>query len=69
MTVTIKDIAEKAGVSFSTVSKALRNSPLVQEKTKLKVLRIAEELGYEPNIAARNSYPKKAGRSASSGLR
>ena len=61
MTVTIKDIAEKAGVSFSTVSKALRNSPLVQEKTKLKVLRIAKELGYEPNIAARQLVSKKSG--------
>lgn len=61
MTVTIKDIAEKAGVSFSTVSKALRNSPLVQEKTKLKVLQIAEELGYEPNIAARRLVSKKSG--------
>lgn len=60
MTVTIKDIAEKAGVSFSTVSKALRNSPLVQDKTKAKVLRIAEELGYQPNIAARRLVSKKS---------
>lgn len=59
-TVTIKDIAERAGVSFSTVSKALRNSPLVQEKTKLKVLRIAEEMGYQPNIAARRLVSKKS---------
>jgi len=60
MTVTIKDIAEKAGVSFSTVSKALRNSPLVQEKTKANILRIAEEMGYQPNIAARRLVSKKS---------
>jgi len=60
MSVTIKDIAERAGVSFSTVSKALRNSPLVQEKTKQKVLRIAEEMGYQPNIAARRLVSKKS---------
>lgn len=60
MAVTIKDIAERAGVSFSTVSKALRNSPLVHEKTKEKVLRIAQEMGYEPNIAARQLVSKKS---------
>jgi LacI family transcriptional regulator len=60
MTITIKDIAEKAGVSFSTVSKAMRNSPLVQEKTKLKILNIAKELGYQPNAAARRLVSKKS---------
>lgn len=61
MSVTIKDIAERAGVSFSTVSKALRNSPLVQEKTKHKIMRIAEEMGYRPNIAARRLVSQKSG--------
>lgn len=61
MSVTIKDIAERAGVSFSTVSKALRNSPLVQEKTKAKILAIAEEMGYRPNIAARSLVSKRSG--------
>lgn len=61
MNVTIKDIAERAGVSFSTVSKALRNSPLVQPRTKAKVLQIAKEMGYQPNIAARRLVSKKSG--------
>lgn len=52
--VTIKDIAQRAGVSFSTVSKALRDSPLVQIKTKQHILAIAEEMGYQPNFAARS---------------
>ncbi|EGL81475.1 transcriptional regulator, LacI family [Caldalkalibacillus thermarum TA2.A1] len=58
--VTIKDIARVAGVSYSTVSKALNNSPLVQEKTKQKILKIAEELGYQPNIAAKKLVSNKS---------
>ncbi|GGF96348.1 LacI family DNA-binding transcriptional regulator [Paenibacillus abyssi] len=60
MTVTIKDIAQQAGVSFSTVSKALRNSPLVQESTKRKILLLAEEMGYRPNTAAQRLVSKKS---------
>lgn len=59
--VTIKDIAERAGVSFSTVSKALRDSPLVQNKTKQHILSIAKEMDYQPNIAARSLVSKKSG--------
>jgi LacI family transcriptional regulator len=59
--VTIKDIAERAGVSFSTVSKALRDSPLVQNKTKQHILSIAKEMGYQPNIAARSLVSKRSG--------
>jgi len=59
--VTIKDIAERAGVSFSTVSKALRDSPLVQHKTKQHILSIAKDMDYQPNIAARNLVSKKSG--------
>lgn len=60
MSVTIKDIAKKAGVSFSTVSKALRNSPLVNEETKRRVIQIATEMGYQPNMAARNLVSKRS---------
>lgn len=52
MNITIKDIARVAGVSYSTVSKALNNSPLVKDKTKQKIMNIAKEMGYEPNFAA-----------------
>jgi LacI family transcriptional regulator len=58
--VTIKDIAERAGVSFSTVSKALRNSPLVREETKRRILDVARELGYQPNFAARRLVSRKS---------
>ncbi|OPF70706.1 LacI family DNA-binding transcriptional regulator, partial [Bacillus paralicheniformis] len=60
MTVTIKDIAHASGVSYSTVSKALRNSPLVKPDTKKKVLQVAEQLGYTPNFAARSLASKKS---------
>lgn len=51
---TMEDIARVAGVSTITVSRALRDSPLVTEKTREKVRRIAEEQGYRLNISARN---------------
>ncbi|MFS0643599.1 LacI family DNA-binding transcriptional regulator [Siminovitchia sp. 179-K 8D1 HS] len=58
MSITIKDIATLAGVSYSTVSKALNNSPLVKSETKEKIIKIAEELGYEPNFAAQRLVSK-----------
>lgn len=46
MKVTMKTIAERAGVSVNTVSQALRNMPTVKTETREAVLRIAGELGY-----------------------
>ncbi|PTX53973.1 LacI family transcriptional regulator [Melghirimyces profundicolus] len=60
MGVTIKDIAKAAGVSYSTVSKALRDSPLVKPQTKQKILTVAKEMGYQPNIAAKSLVSKKS---------
>jgi DNA-binding LacI/PurR family transcriptional regulator len=51
---TMEDLALLAGVSKITVSRALRNSPLVTEATRDKVRRIAEEQGYRFNVSARN---------------
>ncbi|MCQ2509216.1 MAG: extracellular solute-binding protein [Lachnospiraceae bacterium] len=50
---TIKDIALKAGVSTATVSCALNGTKPVKEATKQKILKIARELNYIPNAAAR----------------
>jgi DNA-binding LacI/PurR family transcriptional regulator len=52
--ITMEDLAKIAGVSTITVSRALRDSPLVTEKTREKVRRIAAEQGYRFNISARN---------------
>ncbi|AIY05687.1 hypothetical protein Plano_1722 [Planococcus sp. PAMC 21323] len=60
MTTTIKDIARVAGVSYSTVSKALNDSPLVKPNTKQKILKIAKEMGYEPNYAAQRLVKKES---------
>jgi LacI family transcriptional regulator len=60
MDVTIKDIARIAGVSFATVSKALNNSSLVKPSTKLKIHQIAEQMGYQPNIAAKSLVSKRS---------
>ncbi|WP_229505292.1 LacI family DNA-binding transcriptional regulator [Massilia mucilaginosa] len=51
---TMEDLASLAGVSTITVSRALRDSPLVTEKTREKIRRIADEQGYRLNISARN---------------
>src|SRR5690554_1304382 len=53
------DIAYRAGVSQSTVSRALRNSPLVSEETRLKVQAIAKELNYKVDKNARNLRSQK----------
>ncbi|MDN4053071.1 LacI family DNA-binding transcriptional regulator [Massilia sp. YIM B02763] len=51
---TMEDLARIAGVSTITVSRALRDSPLVTEKTREKVRKIAAEQGYRFNVSARN---------------
>ncbi len=49
----INDVARKAGVGTTTVSRVLNNSPLVSEKTKEKVLEAIRELNYYPSTFAR----------------
>jgi DNA-binding LacI/PurR family transcriptional regulator len=53
MRVTIFDIAEQLNISASTVSRALNDSPLVNEKTKEEIRRVANKLNYNPNVIAR----------------
>jgi len=51
---TLKDVAARTGVSFQTVSKVLKGSPVnVSEATRARVLDSARELGYVPNAVAR----------------
>jgi DNA-binding LacI/PurR family transcriptional regulator len=51
---TLADIAERAGVSRSLASLALRGEPGVQHEKRARILKIAAELNYTPNPAARN---------------
>lgn len=53
MAVTIKMIAEKAGVSTGTVNRALNGKDRISEQTRQKILAIAEEMGYQANAAAK----------------
>ncbi len=52
MAVTIKDVAKAAGVSYSTVSRALNGIGSGNSERRQKILKIAEEMGYMPNQAA-----------------
>lgn len=56
--VTMKDIGEKAGVSISTVSLALRNDPRLPKKTIERVQQAANDLGYTPDpwLSSLSSY-------------
>lgn len=51
--VTIYEVAERAGVSIATVSRALRDSDLVAAPTRRRVQRVAEELRFRPSRAGR----------------
>ena len=52
--VTIKDVAEAAGVSTQTVSRVINHRPDVSPETKERVQKIISELGYSPNVIARS---------------
>ena len=52
--ISIKDIAKAAGVSHSTVSRALSDSPLVKAETKARIQHLAREMGYSPDARARS---------------
>src|SRR5690625_2519062 len=56
--VTIKDVAKATGVSPSTVSRVISDSPRISEETKRKVRKAMKEMGYHPNISARNLVAK-----------
>ncbi|MDZ7262730.1 MAG: LacI family transcriptional regulator, partial [candidate division KSB1 bacterium] len=59
MSVTIYDVAKKAGVGIGTVSRALNNSPNILPETKAKVLRVVKELNYQPYAMAQRLARKK----------
>jgi LacI family transcriptional regulator len=61
MAVTIRDVARAAGVSASTVSRALSNPGMVDVATRERVTAMAEHLGYRPNRAARGLITGRTG--------
>lgn len=52
--VTIYDLAKKLNISVATVSRALKDDPVVNKKTRKKIFELAEEMGYRSNHFARN---------------
>ncbi len=58
MNVTIKTIAQAAGVSPAAVSKALNGYTDIGEETRARIVRISAEMGYTPNALARNLVKK-----------
>jgi len=65
VTVTQGDVARLAGVSPRTVSNVVNEFPLVSDEVRQRVQRAIEELGYQPNVVARNL---RRGRSGMIGL-
>lgn len=62
--ISIRDVAQRAGVAISTVSKVINNYPYVSEDTKRKVRAAISELDYVPNTIAAALSSKQAGRAA-----
>jgi LacI family transcriptional regulator len=58
--ITLEDIAKRLKVSQVTVSKALRGHPDISEAMKQRVVKVARELGYSPNIMARNLSARRS---------
>lgn len=52
--ITIRDVAKKAGVSISTVSRAFNKYEDISESTREHILKVAADLGYHPNIVAKS---------------
>lgn len=57
---TLSDIARRLKVSKVTISKALRDHPDISLETKQKVKKVARELGYLPNLIARNLSSRRS---------
>lgn len=58
--VTIKDVAKRAGVAHSTVSLVMNDREHVSPKLRERILKIANEMGYMPNIVARSLISKRS---------
>ncbi len=52
--VTMKEIAKKLGVSVSTVSRALKDSPELHADTKSRIVEMARSMNYQPNLLAQS---------------
>ncbi len=61
---TVRTISARAGVSTSTVSRALKGDRRISAKTRDSILAIAREEGYTPNAMARSLVTRRSGYAA-----
>lgn len=61
MPLTLEDIAQKSGVSRSTVSRVINGDEKVSSKTREKVNAVIQQYNFQPNLAARGLASKKSG--------
>ncbi len=61
MAATLHDVARRAGVSIKTVSNVINDYPHIRPATRLKVEEAIAELGYTPNLTARNLRSGRTG--------
>lgn len=59
MTISIKDIAKAMNISYSTVSRALNNSPRVKQETRQQIQQLASDMGYLPSAVARSLVTRR----------
>src|ERR1700758_2878827 len=57
--VTAQDVARTLGVSQSTISRAFSMTASISEEMKLRVIKTANKLGYQPNVIARSLITRK----------
>lgn len=57
--VTLKDVAKAAGVSYATVSRALSGSSQIGNDTRERIIKLCDEMGYTTNYVARSMVMKK----------
>jgi DNA-binding LacI/PurR family transcriptional regulator len=58
---TLEAVAARAGVGRGTVSRVINGSPQVSERTRVRVMKAVDELGYVPNMAARALVTRRTG--------
>ena len=58
--VTLQDIADELNLTKVSISKALRDHPDISEDTRIKVKKMAKEMGYRPNLVARSLTSSKS---------
>ncbi len=61
MTLTLKQVAELAGISRSTASRVLNRHPGVRPEVRERVLRVMREHGFRPDPAARSLASRRTG--------